>query len=72
MLEKPPSDAYEGGEETEDEDEEDFLGVAVEAIELEDVEVASAEVTEQPTGERSQVRINRRSGKDVEAVVVIK
>ena len=128
LLEEPLSDAYEGSEETEGEDEEDFLGEAVEAIDLtceavigegseedvevvsseviedvggdktdeevevvseeatelktgnevisegsrEDVEVASAEVAEQPTGERSQVRGNRRSGKEVEAVVVIK
>ena len=64
MLEKPPSDAYEGSEETEDEDEEDFLGVAVESIELtcevviiegseEDVEVVSSEVIEDVGGEVS-------------------
>lgn len=64
MLEKPPSDAYEGREETEEKDEEDFLSVAVEAAELtfvmviregseEDVEVVSNEVIEDVGGEVS-------------------
>ena len=64
MLEKPPSDAYEGREETEEKDEEDFLLVAVEAAELtfvmviregseEDVEVVSNEVIEDVGGEVS-------------------
>ena len=64
MLEKPPSDAYDGREETEEKDEEDFLSVTVEAAELtfemviregleEDVEVASNEVIEDVGGEVS-------------------
>lgn len=64
MLEKSPSDAYEGREETEEKDEEDFLSVAVEAAELtfemviiegleEDVEVVSNEVNEDVGGEVS-------------------
>ena len=64
MLEKPPSDAYEGREETEEKDEEDFLSVAVEAAELtfeiviregseEDIEVVSSEVNEDVGGEVS-------------------
>lgn len=64
MLEKPPSDAYEGREETEEKDEEDSLSVAVEAAELtfvmviregseEDVEVVSNEVIEDVGGEVS-------------------
>ena len=63
MLEKPPSDAYEGREETEEKDEEDFLSVALEAAELtfeviregseEDVEVVSNEVIEDVGGEVS-------------------
>lgn len=64
MLEKPPSNAYEGREETEEKDEEDFLAVAVEAAALtfevviregleEDVEVVSSEVIEDVGGEVS-------------------
>lgn len=64
MLEKPPSDAYKGSEETEEKDEEEFLAVAVEAAELtfevviregleEDVEVVSSEVIEDFGGEVS-------------------
>lgn len=64
MLEKPPSDAYDGREETEEKDEEDFLSVTVEAAELtfemviregleEDVEVVSNEVIEDVGGEVS-------------------
>ena len=64
MLEKPPSGAYEGREETEEKDEENFLSVAVEASELtfavviregseEDVEVVSSEVIEDVGGEVS-------------------
>ena len=80
MLEEPPSNV---GEEKDDTDEEVEV-ISEEATELEtgnkvisegsgeDVEVASAEVTEQPTRERSQIRINRRSGEEVEAVVILK
>lgn len=64
MLEKPPSDAYKGSEETEEKDEEEFLAVAVEAAELtfevviregleEDVEVVFSEVIEDFGGEVS-------------------
>ena len=64
MLEKPPSNAYEGREETKEKDEEDFLAVAVEAAALtfevviregleEDVEVVSSEVIEDVGGEVS-------------------
>ena len=64
MLEKPPSDAYEGREDTEEKDEEDFLSAAVEASELtvevviiegseEDVEVVSSELIEDVGGEVS-------------------
>lgn len=64
MLEKTPSDAYDGREETEEKDEEDFLSVTVEAAELtfemviregleEDVEVVSNEVIEDVGGEVS-------------------
>ena len=64
MLKQPRSVAYEGREETEDEDEEDFPAVAVDATELtckvviiegleEDVEVVSSEVTEDVGGEVS-------------------
>ena len=64
LLKQPPSVVYEGREETEDEDEEDFPVVEVDATELtcelvfiegleEDVEVVSSEVTEDVSGEVS-------------------
>ena len=64
LLKQPWLVAYEGREETEDEDEEDFPAVAVDATELtcevviiegleEDFEVVSSEVTEDVGGEVS-------------------
>lgn len=64
LKQQRPSVVYEGREETEDEDEEDFPAVEVDATELtcelvfiegleEDVEVVSREVTEDVSGEVS-------------------